>query len=179
MGNYLVSIFITLIFIIGAVYTDIHSDKIWNLWIAVGLGIGVLRQLLLGFPLGKSWIFGLALPVLLFGLVFYIGGIGAGDIKLWILIGGMHGGRIVVRVMIASLLIGALIGLIQFGRYKQWHFAYEDIRDYFKEMILQHKLLKYPGSSIPERRVHFSVAILLGYVWVQGVVIYHIITLLY
>lgn len=96
-----------------AVLWDIRKRKVPNILIAAGTGIACWFQLteygIVGF-----WRFlgGSTLPLLLLAVLFYFRMLGAGDIKLFCVIGGFLGIRDLVSCMAVSFLIGAFISII-------------------------------------------------------------------
>ncbi len=97
----------------AAVLWDIRTGKVPNFLIAAGLGTASWFRLtelgIFGF-----WRFlgGSALPLLLLAVLFYFRMLGAGDIKLFCVIGGFLGTERVFICMALSFLMGAVISLV-------------------------------------------------------------------
>lgn len=120
-------------FVIAAVIMDLRSGKISNRLILIGIGVALIRRLLqeggVGLLTGALQI---SFPVIILYLFFLLGALGAGDIKLFSLVGGFVNFRELVACIIVAFILGAI-----------WSFV--------------KLLLKGPGSTI-----HFSVVILAG-----------------
>lgn len=97
----------------AAAVWDIRTGKVPNVLTAAGLGAASWLQLtelgIFGF-----WRFlgGSALPLLLLGVLFYFRMLGAGDIKLFCVIGGFLGTERVFICIAVSFLMGAVISLV-------------------------------------------------------------------
>lgn len=101
-------------FVIAAVITDWRFQKISNRLIVVGLTTGLIRRLLLegakGLFIGAIQI---SLPVIILYPLFLIGALGAGDIKLFSLIGGFVNFKELTVCVIAAFVIGAVWSLLK------------------------------------------------------------------
>jgi prepilin peptidase CpaA len=135
-------------FTIVAAIMDIRFKRISNRLIVTGLGVGLIRRLLLegttGFWVGAIQII---LPVVFLYLFFLIGALGAADIKLLSLIGGFVNFKELVACVVAAFVIGAIwsfVRLLRIGFGRLLHVKKEGrIRE-------------------EERCIPFAVAILLG-----------------
>lgn len=105
--------FILFIVLIICLVTDLRKQKIYNkvifpalvaaiLFQAVIHGLSGLKLSLLGFTTGFA--------ILL--IPYFMGGFGAGDVKLLALIGALKGSQFVINTAIYMALIGGLIALI-------------------------------------------------------------------
>lgn len=88
------------------------------------------------------WFLQIIIPVVLFFLAFQIGGLGAGDIKLFSVISGFLTVEELWTVIVAAFLSGAVICV--------------------GKLVFANKV-KYPHT------VHFSIPILAGYLYYLGV----------
>ena len=101
-------------FVLAAAVMDIHFRKISNRLIVIGLGVGLIRRLLLEGSAGLLvGVFQIILPVIFLYLFFLIGALGAGDIKLFSLIGGFVNFKELVTCVIAAFVIGAIWSLVR------------------------------------------------------------------
>lgn len=101
------------------VYTDLKSRKIYNKIIYPVLLISIVTQLILKGWQGLGFSFtGFFLGLALLMIPFFMGGIGAGDVKLLALVGAMKGWVFVFYTGIYMALLGGLIavGLLLFGK---------------------------------------------------------------
>ncbi len=99
-------------FVIAAVVSDIRFQRISNRLILTGLGVGLIRRLLLEGSAGLlAGVIQIILPVIFLYLFFLIGALGAGDIKLFSLIGGFVNLKELATCVIAAFVIGAVWSL--------------------------------------------------------------------
>lgn len=96
-----------------ATFTDLHSRRIPN-WLVIpffGIGVAVAIWLHGWHGLGQS-LSGAGLGLLLFGILFFMGGMGAGDVKLCAAIGAWIGPH---QLLIALVMTGLAGGLMALG----------------------------------------------------------------
>ncbi len=130
---------IAYVLVMIAVGMDLKCMRISNRLILVGLGIAFVQRLLgEGVSGVLTWAFQISIPVIVLYLLFLVGILGAGDIKLFSIIGGFVDFKILFWCVIYSFLFAAILSLGLFLYY-----------------------------AIKERRIglhkmHFSVAILFG-----------------
>jgi len=106
------------------VATDLKSRKIYNKIIFPGLGIAFISHLLLG---GLQNLFASLTGFLIgFGILlipYFMGGMGAGDVKLLALIGALKGSSFVLYTGIYMAITGGIIALILLLKGKKlWFF---------------------------------------------------------
>ena len=97
----------------AAAVWDIRTGKIPNILIAVGTGLACWFQLT-EYGISGFWRFlgGSILPLLLLAVLYYFRMFGAGDIKLFCVIGGFLGMEHLLSCMAVSFLMGAVISLV-------------------------------------------------------------------
>ena len=115
-------------FILTALFADLHSSRIPNRLIITFTIIGLIQKLIIGimtdgFLSGVNALFfslarGILVVALLFGL-YLLRGLGAGDIKLYGVIGIYKGVKFSIMTFAAGIVICAIFILISimFGRY--------------------------------------------------------------
>ena len=122
--------------------------RISNRLILIGLGVAFFRRLLCeGIEGLLTAVFQISFPVIILYLLFLIGALGAGDIKLFSVIGGFVNFKVLVWCMIYAFISAAVFSL---GKVL-----------YF--------VIKKPQCRT--HKMHFSVAILLGLLlaqWLKG-----------
>lgn len=127
----------------AAAISDLCTGKIRNRLILLGLTLGfmitVYEKGVRSIPL---WFFQIYIPVILFFLAFRIGGLGAGDIKLFSVIAGFLTIEEWWICIVAAFVSGAVICAVK---------------------ILFAKKMRDP------HRIHFSIPILAGYLYYLGV----------
>lgn len=108
-----------LVTLVISVYTDLKSRKIYNKVIYPALLLTFVTHLFMGgwgefiFSL-KGFFMGLGILI----IPFFLGGIGAGDVKLLALVGAVHGWVFALYTGIYMALIGGIMAiiLILFGK---------------------------------------------------------------
>lgn len=126
---------------------DIRSTKISNRLIVCGYLLGlVIRIMGNGWRGAIDFLFCISLPVILLYLLFLMRALGAGDIKLFSVAGGFLTMKELVLLVFVSILVGAMISIAKLV------------------------YLKFRGRlNLREKHfIHFSIPILLGYLYVWG-----------
>lgn len=127
------------VLVLIATAMDLKYMRISNRLIIIGLGIALVRRLFCEGMTGVlTGIFQISFPIIILYLLFLIGALGAGDIKLFSVIGGFVNFKVLVWCMVYAFIVAAVFSL---G--KILYFAIKE-----RELKL-HKM-------------HFSVAILIG-----------------
>lgn len=108
-----------LCFGMAAMLSDLQSGKIPNCLIVTGLSCALFYQWMeYGFIGWVMFLGGCFLPVLVLGGLYYFRMIGAGDIKLFCMIGGFIGPEKCLECMILAVLFGGIISLMSAIRCK-------------------------------------------------------------
>ena len=153
-----------------AVWMDFREASVDNGWILFSFVTGFLIQITeRGLKGGAIFLTGVAVPVILLGILFVFRMLGAGDIKLLCALGGIMGPRTVTECIFYSLLAGAGISLailISTGGIRQ-RFLY--LYQYMNEFYCTGEIRPYyrKGMSFPEN-FHFTVPIFLSAVLYAG-----------
>jgi prepilin peptidase CpaA len=110
----------TLIVLAVATFTDLRSRRIPN-WLVLpfllaGIAVSPWRQNWPGIGRGLGWhgigqsLAGLGLGILIYGFLFWMGGMGAGDVKLCAAIGAWIGpGQLLIALVIAGMAGGIMV----------------------------------------------------------------------
>lgn len=121
----------------AAVLCDLYSGRIPNGLILAGLGLGMIYQCCSAGAVGFVFcIGGMILPVILLGFLYYFRMIGAGDIKLFCVLGGFLGPGVCFQCIVRAVLAGGVISLAillyhrNFGR--RIFYLMEYVRDYLE-----------------------------------------------
>ena len=145
---YDISVVIALVFIIWSVREDVKAFRIPNYLIIAGLIVGTgllvirglagdnIRDYILGTPIRTGMM-----------LLYIIRAVGAGDVKLFAVLGLLTGLEFVVQLMVVSFITGLFIGVIELC---------------FKRT----SLVRVGSTGIEGHGFHYAVAI--GYVVVLG-----------
>ncbi|MGN0140937.1 MAG: prepilin peptidase [Roseburia sp.] len=132
-------------FLTVAVVTDCQSGKISNRLIALGLATGLMFRILGEGYIGiVHFLVNTSVPVILLFILFQMRALGAGDIKLFSVIGSFVTIRQLCYVVAASFIVGAVIGA---GK-----LAYQKL---FLRICRGKKTI-----------IHFSIPILIGYLFI-------------
>lgn len=130
---------------------DFGNEKISNRLIVSGLFWGLAFRLLgEGSAALVHFLVNISIPVILLFLLFQMRAVGAGDIKLFSVVGGFLTTEQLLYVMFAAFAAGAVVGLIK--------------------LVYRVRTTGYQIGTITV--IHFSTAILIGYfviVWGCGI----------
>ena len=99
--------------ILIATVMDVKTGRISNRLILTGWILGFLRMCVCyGIGGFKAWLFQISFPIIVLYLLFLVGALGAGDIKLFSLIGGFVNLRELATCVIAAFVIGAIWSIV-------------------------------------------------------------------
>lgn len=130
-----------------AVYTDMTQTRISNRLIIMGLIVGFsLRVITEGSTGIIIFLVNVFIPVIFLFLLFQMRALGAGDIKLFSMLGAFISTEQLIRLMIAAFFVGALLGICK--------------------ILYQFIFLKYEIGKLTQ--IHFSPAILIAYILLFG-----------
>ncbi len=169
IGSY-IHVYVTLTILFIAVVEDLCTDRIPNRWICLGLAAGILFLILPWTSIGwTGFLAGLMIPVFIGWLPFRMGAIGAGDVKLLLVVGCLSGGRDVFYCIFLSFLFAAGISLGKLLSLRQFKSSLMLCFQYFQSILLQRKVELYPDRHRKGHTIHFSVAVFFGYAAWWGV----------
>lgn len=171
---------VLLLILLAAVYTDYRRGIVPNWIIVFGIVSGLFESFIKGGL--ESFLLGIAaavLPVVLLYFVFMIGALGAGDLKLFSVVGSFLGIKGVLISLCIAFVIGAVISIIKMIRYHNfkeriyYFFSYvADIARSGKWTLYDTRLnedsSKSSSENIPEHKIHFALPILLGTLMYMG-----------
>lgn len=154
----------------AAVWMDIHTKKISNRLIGLGLFLGYIRNLTVyGWNGSIYFLIQISLPVLVFYLLFLMRALGAGDIKLFSVIGSCIGLEGLVKVVIYSFLSGAVISCIVLVRNQNLYSRLTYFSGYIRTALLTKSITKYDYESDGKQNIiHFSIPVLIGFLMYLG-----------
>lgn len=149
---------------------DIRTRKISNRLILSGWILGCIRNFSeYGWKGSIYFLIQISLPVLVFYLLFLMRAFGAGDIKLFSVIGSCIGLKGFIKVVMFSFVAGAVSSLFVLIRNRN---SYERIAyffSYFKAALCTKSITKYDYESDGKQNyIHFSIAILTGFLMYLG-----------
>ena len=148
--------------VLAAVGMDFWRMRISNRLILIGLAISLVRRVYCdGLGGLVTWTILISLPVILLYLLFLVRALGAGDIKLFSLIGGFLHVRELMWCITFAFLYAAIFSLIKMIYHRTFFSSMKRVVEYLYG-CLQGKGVVYQPVSMEFGRIHFSLAILLG-----------------
>ncbi len=162
----------TLLLLVIAVITDMRAGRISNRLICLGIATGFFVQI------WESGYWGLILsvlqiffPVIVLFLLFLMHALGAGDIKLFSVIGSIWNLKVLCYCMFFSFVTGAIISLVKLLYQKNLFARLIYFFQYIGRCLGAKSILIYREQSEGNQNIiHFSVAILAGFCITMGVI---------
>lgn len=154
-----------------AVFFDFYLGKIPNILVLCGGVLALLIQFYLG---GIAGVFraalGMLLPCLLLYVLFSIGALGAGDLKLLAMIGAFLGTYRTILCMIVAFVTGAVISLVKMCHNGNYMVRMQYLAKYVQDAIRAGKWKRYDSGEDMQNRIHFSLPILISMIvmWITG-----------
>ncbi|MDU0200227.1 A24 family peptidase [Paenibacillus sp. MAH-36] len=109
-----------MIFVTIAFVTDVRKAVIPNILTISGAVVGIMLNVSISGMNGLTFsLIGAGSALMAMFLLYLIGALGAGDVKLFTAIGAMMGFSFVFQLMLYSILCAALIGLVLLLMHKQ------------------------------------------------------------
>lgn len=159
-----------------AALTDLKTDRIPNGLIVIGIIAGVSGSLWYRFDL-LQLVVSMSLAFVLMYPLFKIGALGAGDVKIFIMIGSFMEAKEFVVILASAFVIGAIFSFIKLlvehnGRERFCYFL-----SYISE-VAQTRQWKVYGEYMREdyqqycrNKIHFTVPVLFGVILRMGGII--------
>ncbi len=169
--------YLLLVLLLAAVFMDFAYDRIWNGWIIFGMIIGLSFRFL-----EYQWhglyeaVVSMLLSFVLLYPVYKIGGLGAGDVKLFLMLGSFVPAETLLRIMISSFIVGALFSigkLVSKENLKErmrYFFSY--LADVFctRQWKLYGEELQWDYRMYMSNKIHFALPVLISAaLWMGGV----------
>ena len=156
-------VLIAYVLILIAVGMDVKSMRISNRLILMGLGISFIRRFCCEGIFGIfTGVFLISFPVILLYLLFLAGALGAGDIKLFSLIGGFVNFKELMWCIVYAFLFAAVFSVLKMLYYRIFFSSMRNVFYYFIRVFMGERLAYVPLDKT-KNRIHFSVAILCGF----------------
>ncbi len=155
----------TLLLLITAVAMDVRKGRISNRLICLGTISGILIRIwesgIEGLILSVIQIF---IPVIVLFLLFLMRALGAGDIKLFSLIGSIWNLKVLCSCMFFSFLAGAVMSLAKLLYHKNLLVRLNYFCRYIRECFLIKSIGVYRRQSDgKENTICFSMAVFVGF----------------
>lgn len=161
----------TAVLLVAAAAEDVKSCRVSNYLILAGYSMGIFVKIRQDGYMGMLFfLWGAAVPVFLLWCLFLFRMLGAGDIKLFSVIGGLYGTSFTMEVIVAALFLGAgmsVFHLLKAGGFKyRLHYLAEYVSNYLKT---GERLPYYVRARDGKKPViHFAVAVLGGFLLCIG-----------
>lgn len=144
--------------------------RISNRLIIPGLLTGFIRNLAeSGWRGSIYFLIQISVPVLIFFLLFLMHALGAGDIKLFSVIGSCIGIEGLLKVIVYSFFVGAGSSYFVLIRNQNFYARMAYFFHYVKTSLCTKSIARYDYQSDGKQNfIHFSVAILIGFFMYLG-----------
>ena len=163
---------IILMLLIAATIFDLRTGKIPNLLNGIGILTGYAYHIYTEGVCGIVICTVYALiPVVLLFLLFLIHALGAGDIKLFSAIACLGGQSLFFHTFLYSFLVGAVYALFKLCYHRNLISSLMHFKEYLGRVMVERKCIPYRRELVWDKQtMHFSAAILMGYLLSLGVV---------
>lgn len=156
-----------LIFILAfATYQDIRTNKVSNYLILVGIIVGLGMQFYLNYFWGVLvGIISCVIPMIILYPLFVMGALGAGDLKLFMVIGCFFSLSETVICVFLSFLIAFFLALFKMYKNHIFFQRMEHFLQYMQDVFQSGKFLYYETYDEEENfqhKIHFTIAILMS-----------------
>ena len=153
----------------AAVFFDFHMRRIPNWLILFGLAAGLILHSYQGFDQLSYSVLGLAAGIAILLIPFALGWIGAGDVKLFGVVGALLGLNWLPRVFFYSAVVAGLIavGYVLVGRFNSRFFA-DTWADWKIALLTLGRVLPEPITIRASKGAHsvpWGVAFGIGTIW--------------
>ncbi len=161
----LIRIVVLFLILTVAMATDFRRYRIYNLLIALGLALGLVLNCIQS---GLSGILGslmaAVVPAAALIMFFALRMLGAGDIKLFCVIGSIMGIEFILYSMIFSFLAGGFIALAIMLERRNVKERFMHIATYLRSIYLSHTMIPYTNFNDKSdgAKFHFTPAITVG-----------------
>ena len=168
--------FLLLLLLFLSAFADLKTDRIPNGFVLLGIILGVLGSLWNGSDI-RHTVVSMLLAFLLLYPLFKIGAMGAGDIKVLMMIGSFVEVKELIAIIVMSFVIGAACSLIKLlsehnGRERMYYFL-----SYLSDVTRTRQWKIYGEHTVQDykqycrNKIHFTVPILFSVVLRIGGVI--------
>jgi prepilin peptidase CpaA len=154
---------------LGAVEMDLRSRKISNAWLAAGWLAGFCIRVMPAAGDAGDFFGGSILPLLLLAVLFRFRMLGAGDIKLLSVLGGLMGISAVWMCICWSFLFGAVFAVGILSACGSWRQRFSYFFRRIRQFLTTKTVVPYRTGNDGPECLHFSVPVLMGtLLWIGG-----------
>lgn len=150
-------------FVMACTLYDLRYGKIRNPWVLGGLLGGFSSKLILHHSPPWNCLPGFLLPYLLLGVLVLLRMMGGGDVKLLSVIGLFLGPAAAAKIILGSIVCGAIFSLLLVIRRKNLFVRLKYLHDYLISVLAETphvKIMPYRGPGTEDGEFCFSVPIL-------------------
>ncbi|MBZ4686824.1 MAG: prepilin peptidase CpaA [Clostridia bacterium] len=124
---------IILLILLGlCLYTDIREGKIYNKFIFPAFVAALILALMIeGISGLKISLMGAATGLAVMILPYFLGGMGAGDVKLLMVIGALKGAEFTFQAALATFIVGGVIAAAFITYRRQWKQTLSRLKAFF------------------------------------------------
>lgn len=160
--------------VIVAVIQDFKYMRISNRLIIMGLILSLVFGIFLGgVPRIFHILVNISFPVVMLYLLYLFGALGAGDIKLFSVIGAFTNFKTLTGCMLAAFAVGAVISVVKMLYNRNLRFSLFKSGVFFRD-VLQGNISSYRETMAEEQNlIHFSLAIQIGLLAIKGYAYMH------
>lgn len=148
---------------VGA-FTDFRSSRIPNWLTYTGCALAIGLRAWMGFPSIIEGVTGALLAAAVMCILFFVGGMGGGDVKMMIAVGAWVGFSHVQGVMVAAAICGGLLALIYILGTNKGRKVFANLiallQHHFSKGLQPHPTINIRGAD--GIRVPFGIAIAMG-----------------
>lgn len=154
---------------VACVFCDLYERRIPNPLITSGFLLGISWQWSSKGPPGLwEFLAGAALPLLLLGPLHYFRMLGAGDVKLFMVTGGLLGPQEGLKALVFSFLIAAACSAVVLFKHRILRRRLNYFVHYLHDYLQTGKWEPYIQRKEDAAYLHFSIPIVLGSLLVMG-----------
>lgn len=148
-----------------AVSTDIRTGRISNRLVCFGLGTGLIFQIWESGSRGMFvFLIQVIFPVIILFLLFLMRALGAGDIKLFSVIGGIWNFKVLAYCMFFAFLTGAVFSFFKLVYQKNLFLSLKHFFQYVQVSLQEGKIMEYERRCDGKQNIIcFSIAIFIGF----------------
>lgn len=158
--------YLLILLLIIAVLMDFRYDRIYNGWIILGILLGIsLRILGKGLPGIYGAIAAMLLSFCILYPIYKIGALGAGDVKLLVMVGSFVSAGRSLRIIAFSFIIGSVFSIVKMISEENFRERMQYLFSYLADVLCsrQWKLygenLKDDYKKYKSSKIHFALPI--------------------
>ena len=152
---------LVIVLVVSAAIIDVRSQRIPNYLTMPGWGIGLMYHVLASGKDGLIFsLSGLILGICVLLLFYFLGGMGAGDVKLMGAIGALLGWEGVLKAFLFSALVGGLYSIAAMARAGVLRKFIKNICETFRDFFLTQSISYVPLNC--KLKVCYGLPIAIG-----------------